>query len=36
MALKQPPEDFHDFIDSLNRNDVRYLLIGGWVVGIHG
>jgi len=30
------PEDFKDFIQSLNSNDVRYLLIGGWAVGLYG
>jgi hypothetical protein len=36
MALKRLPDDFRDFIAALNANDVRYLLIGGWAVGIHG
>jgi hypothetical protein len=36
MALKQLPEDFRDFLDSLNRNKVKYLLLGGWAVGVHG
>jgi len=30
MAKKQLPADFKEFIQSLNSNDVRYLLIGGW------
>jgi len=36
MALKQLPEDFRDFIRLLNKNEVRYLLVGGWAVGIYG
>jgi hypothetical protein len=30
------PEDFKDFIQCLNSNKVKYLLIGGWAVGLHG
>jgi len=36
MEKKQLPEDFKDFIQCLNSNNVKYLLIGGWAVGIHG
>ena len=36
MARRQLPDDFKDFIRSLNSNEVRYLLIGGWAVGLHG
>jgi len=36
MAQKQLPEDFKDFIKLLNANKVKYLLVGGWAVGIHG
>ncbi len=36
MAKKQLPEDFKDFIKCLNDNNVRYLLIGGWAVGLYG
>ena len=36
MARKQLPGDFKDFVKFLNANDVRYLLIGGWAVGLHG
>lgn len=36
MAQKQLPDDFREFLDSLNRNKVKYLLLGGWAVGIHG
>ena len=36
MARKQLPEDFKDFIRFLNAHSVRYLLVGGWAVGIYG
>ena len=36
MAKRQLPEDFKDFIRFLNENDVRYLLVGGWAIGIYG
>jgi len=36
MALKRLPEDFKDFLSFLNKNDVKYLLLGGWAVGIYG
>ncbi|MBD3240154.1 MAG: hypothetical protein GF331_06175 [Chitinivibrionales bacterium] len=36
MARRQLPEDFKEFIRYLNSNEVRYLLIGGWAVGLHG
>lgn len=36
MAKRQLPDDFKDFIKSLNEHDVRYLLVGGWAVGIYG
>ena len=36
MAKRQLPEDFQDFLRSLNSNEVRYLLLGGWAVGIYG
>ena len=36
MARRPLPEDFKEFIDFLNANKVRYLLVGGWAVGIHG
>ena len=35
MAKRQLPEDFKEFLKCLNSNRVRYLLIGGWAVGIH-
>jgi hypothetical protein len=36
MAQKRLPDDFRDFLNSLNKNDVKYLLLGGWAVGIYG
>ncbi|MCP5053675.1 MAG: hypothetical protein GY940_41300 [bacterium] len=36
MALKRLPEDFKDFLNFLNKNAVKYLLVGGWAVGIYG
>jgi len=36
MAQWQLPEDFKDFIKFLNANEVKYLLVGGWAVGLHG
>ena len=29
-------KDFREFIQSLNANDVRYLVVGGYAVAIHG
>lgn len=34
MALLTP--DFREFLGFLNQNQVRYLLIGGYAVGLHG
>ena len=36
MVPKQLPEDFKDFILFLNEHKVRYILLGGWAVGIYG
>lgn len=36
MDPRQLPEDFKEFIDLLNKNKVRYLLVGGWAVGLYG
>ncbi len=36
MDQRQLPEDFRDFIGFLNKNEVRYLLLGGWAIGIYG
>ncbi len=35
MDVQLPP-DFAEFLSLLNKNKVRYLLIGGYAVGIHG
>lgn len=32
MDRRQLPEDFKEFINFLNGNDVCYLLVGGWTV----
>lgn len=29
-------QDFREFIQSLNDNDVRYLVVGGYAVALHG
>lgn len=29
-------EDFRDFIQALNNNNVKYLLVGGYAVILHG
>jgi hypothetical protein len=36
MERKQLPDDFKEFIQCLNSNNVKYLLVGGWAVGIYG
>ena len=28
-------KDFREFIESLNDNDVKYLIVGGYAVGFH-
>lgn len=33
MVLDQ---DFREFIELLNKNEVRYLVVGGYAVGLHG
>ena len=35
MAKKQLPEEFKEFINLLNSNKVKYLLLGGWAVGYY-
>ncbi len=35
MVERQLPEDFKEFLKFLNSHKVKYLLIGGWAVGIH-
>jgi hypothetical protein len=32
---EQPIRDFRDFLKSLNKNNVEYLFLGGWAVGIY-
>ncbi len=36
MAQRQLPDEFKEFLNFLNQNKVKYLLIGGWAVGIYG
>lgn len=36
MALMQLPRDFNEFLQLLNKNQVEYLLVGGYAVGYHG
>jgi hypothetical protein len=36
MARRQLPVDFKEFTDFLNKNEVEYLLVGGWAVGFYG
>lgn len=36
MAPRQLPEDFKEFLNFLNSNKVKYLLLGGWAIGIYG
>jgi len=36
MAPRLLPDDFKEFIQCLNKHRVRYLLVGGWAVGIYG
>ena len=36
MELKPFPPDFKDFIEILNQRKVKYMVIGGWALGLHG
>lgn len=36
MALTQLPPDFKEFLRLLNSHQVRYLLVGGYAVNLHG
>ncbi len=29
-------QDFREFVQLLNKNEVKYLIVGGYAVGIHG
>jgi len=35
MGKMQLPEEFKEFINLLNKNCVKYLLLGGWAVGYY-
>jgi hypothetical protein len=35
MGKRQLPDEFKEFIQCLNSNNVQYLLVGGWAVGIY-
>ena len=35
-TLKDLPQDFSEFVELLNENSVRYLIVGGYAVGFHG
>ena len=34
--MKQLPDDFKEFLNLLNENQVEYLVVGGWALGVHG
>jgi predicted nucleotidyltransferase len=36
MEKRQLPEEFKEFVQCLNENKIKYLLVGGWAVGIYG
>lgn len=36
MAKNRLPEEFKEFINLLNSNNVKYLLLGGWAVNYYG
>lgn len=36
MAMPSVPDDFKEFLRSLNSQGVRYLVVGGYAVGYHG
>jgi len=35
MDLKQLPEDFYEFLKSLQKYHIDYLLVGGWAMGVY-
>jgi hypothetical protein len=34
--MQQLPEDFRDLLRLLNEHEVKYLIVGGWALGVHG
>jgi hypothetical protein len=36
MAIPSLPDDFKEFLKLLGSNGVKYLLIGGYAVNVHG
>ena len=34
--MQQLPEDFKDLLCLLNEHNVKYLIVGGWALGVHG
>ena len=34
--MRHLPDDFKDFLNILNEKQVRYLIVGGWALGVHG
>ncbi len=36
MVPRQLPVDFKEFIQCLNNHNVKYLLVGGWAIGVYG
>ena len=34
--MKQLPDDFKDLLCLLNEQEVEYLIVGGWALGVHG
>lgn len=34
--MQQLPEDFRDLLCLLNEHRVKYLIVGGWALGVHG
>jgi predicted nucleotidyltransferase len=36
MEKRQLPVEFKEFVKCLNKNKVKYLLVGGWAVSVYG
>jgi len=36
VKIRILPTDFKEFIELLNRNQVDYMIVGGYAVGLHG